>query len=861
MDILKRALVVLVISVLFVVAVITQTHADTSMQQGWVSSRVYAYSAEPYSTTICSGDYSSGACTYKGGDRYDFEMRYRQIDKGEEFPSMSLGVGVITDELNNKQYWLGGPDVDSPTTQYDMTRGVDEIFSFKYHDNKVDIYLNKDIDSSLTRNEDEYGSVWYDINTAESPDITIDGGLVNAVTTTDKRYIIASYYLQDKLLDPLDVSYIAKYDTQTGKREDYKLRGWDNYEQKIDSVTNDGRYIIVGGAIYDTQTCGKLNGSYECPKVIIRDLLAQALGTDESTSSVSYPKFSGDGKSLNVLVSREDPTGYYPSIDDYYNLTLNKRLAYLALGDSFSSGEGDLTPNGAGYRWGTNVDGKGLVPTEKCHVSLSSYPYRLAAQMNYGSSEGDAANWESIACSGALTTDVSSTGAEDYQGQRQDNTPRLSGYNVDLLKTEALNEMIPGRQKQIEFVKKYQPKVVTMSIGGNDVQFGEIVEACVSPQVELGSVCSYAKDNEKRSYIGYAIAGMKDKLSDLYKEILAAGPANMKLYVIGYPIFIDETEAASARCGLWVGLTQPEREMIVESTKYLNEVIRYTADISGAIYISTQTSLNGHVLCGSDHQKAVNGIVVDNQSESFHPNVLGHQLMADRIMEATQGVSLDQYVCRDDQYITCPGGEIDSLGIPTYFKSSMDKNSRAVNDQQLMRENVLTAGRRYVLTLIDGIFGPYSYLHPFAYTDKYDLGVYQANNQGGFSGEILIPHDMASGYHTITVEGVDPDGQLVTIWKIVYVNGVDRGRESRASMLDSTPHKISSSDIINVQGNRQSVGRSSVYDSTKDGAVLNKSESVRVDAHMYITLIYIIGAGLIFAILTIWIKNRRRPNR
>ena len=56
----------------------------------------------------------------------------------------------------------------------------------------------------------------------------------------------------------------------------------------------------------------------------------------------------------------------------------------------------------------------------------------------------------------------------------------------------ALNEMIPGRVKQIEFVKKYQPKVITLTAGGNDVGFGKKLVSCVGPESTLGD-CMYAK--------------------------------------------------------------------------------------------------------------------------------------------------------------------------------------------------------------------------------------------------------------------------------------------------------------------------------------------------------------------------------
>lgn len=66
------------------------------------------------------------------------------------------------------------------------------------------------------------------------------------------------------------------------------------------------------------------------------------------------------------------------------------QLDYLALGDSYSSGEGDTARNPADnskyYRFGTDVNGDSGngIPREKCHVSTRSYPYILSKGMALG---------------------------------------------------------------------------------------------------------------------------------------------------------------------------------------------------------------------------------------------------------------------------------------------------------------------------------------------------------------------------------------------------------------------------------------------------------------------------------------------
>lgn len=98
-----------------------------------------------------------------------------------------------------------------------------------------------------------------------------------------------------------------------------------------------------------------------------------------------------------------------------------------------------------------NEDKAKGAPREKCHVSTRSYPYKLANWMGLGS--GPSAAWASVACSGATVYDMNWDNSGGYEGQ---DSPlgRLHGYdNKGVLQKMALNEMIPGHVKQIEFVK------------------------------------------------------------------------------------------------------------------------------------------------------------------------------------------------------------------------------------------------------------------------------------------------------------------------------------------------------------------------------------------------------------------------
>src|SRR5690606_32712651 len=99
------------------------------------------------------------------------------------------------------------------------------------------------------------------------------------------------------------------------------------------------------------------------------------------------------------------------------------QLDYLALGDSYSSGEGDTERDKRTgqkyYRSWTDVeeDAAWGQPREKCHISTRSYPYILAQGMALGDPvNGPSTRWHSVACSGARIRDVSDGNPEAYLG-------------------------------------------------------------------------------------------------------------------------------------------------------------------------------------------------------------------------------------------------------------------------------------------------------------------------------------------------------------------------------------------------------------------------------------------------------------
>lgn len=140
-------------------------------------------------------------------------------------------------------------------------------------------------------------------------------------------------------------------------------------------------------------------------------------------------------------------------------------LQYLALGDSFASGEGELFDGN--YLAGTNVFGNYAngVPREMCHLSNRSYPMLLgnSMQLQYG---GD---MRSVACSGSETKDIISL-TTPYFGSTTytlfGTVPRLKPLkDPKPLQDQAREDFTPGRIEQIDFVKKVKPAVMTVMAG------------------------------------------------------------------------------------------------------------------------------------------------------------------------------------------------------------------------------------------------------------------------------------------------------------------------------------------------------------------------------------------------------------
>ena len=261
-------------------------------------------------------------------------------------------------------------------------------------------------------------------------------------------------------------------------------------------------------------------------------------------------------------------------------------LRYVALGDSFSSGEG-VPP----FRPGTD---QYLPVRDTCHRSFRGYPALIAGRR---SSPG---TWGFWACSGALTSDMTGTNHEDPNEIAQldrISRPGTSDPRVDL---------------------------ITVTIGGNDAQFGVVTMACFFARIVPGLEDCQA---DWRAKVKNAIARLRGTLPRLYRTMHQRAP-NARILVLGYPNPFPASAPPLSKCRLW--LEPADIRFFHDEVEALNASVRYAASkTTGAqVRYLAPTGFAGHDACSDTSWFNGLNFVPTEFRYSFHPNLLGQRRLA-----------------------------------------------------------------------------------------------------------------------------------------------------------------------------------------------------------------------------------------
>lgn len=167
-------------------------------------------------------------------------------------------------------------------------------------------------------------------------------------------------------------------------------------------VSNDGKHVAIAGwnvefRVIDANNCGEDattsttltddTMTNPCPERAIASIVRDGAPSGIDKRWITEPRFNSNGTELNVLVGQPDIGLMHVATLSAPGLAPSQRLDYLALGDSYSSGEGDVEKRAGElkhYMRGTDVEGDygNGIPEEKCHISNRSYPYKLMQDMS-----------------------------------------------------------------------------------------------------------------------------------------------------------------------------------------------------------------------------------------------------------------------------------------------------------------------------------------------------------------------------------------------------------------------------------------------------------------------------------------------
>jgi hypothetical protein len=230
-------------------------------------------------------------------------------------------------------------------------------------------------------------------------------------------------------------------------------------------------------------------------------------------------------------------------------------VTYVALGDSYSAGEGlGSFQNGTAVRSGAHKN--------TCHRSARDAYSDLRPPIVLPD-VGDRGFW---ACSGATVTDMEHVSTKQF-----------------------------GQPAQIKEVGK-GTKYISLTVGGDDLDFGDIGRACAVGQVHghVFSVSSTSCSAELAS-VEKRVPDVKKSLETLYRTLLSDSSPTSQLVVAGYPKILPDSFNGLGKVngvpfctfdhveGIGsIGIPLPDAERVAAFVADLNSAIHSAVDAVGA---------------------------------------------------------------------------------------------------------------------------------------------------------------------------------------------------------------------------------------------------------------------------------------
>ena len=328
-------------------------------------------------------------------------------------------------------------------------------------------------------------------------------------------------------------------------------------------------------------------------------------------------------------------------------------MIVVSMGDSYSSGEG-IEPF---YGQDNQLYNKTEMDDWLAHRSTKSWPSKLVIP-GYEGESGDKTmadyktgvdnlyyqnnnamraftgncEWFFVASSGAVTDNIKST--------EQEKTVRQVGINDHKKYTKSLPVQLDVFNRINETVD-----FVTITIGGNDVRFSDIITTCAMQSTYLGS-----RDLKWKLKAVWAHFGTtREKIKQTYINIANAAP-EANIIVADYPQLLDPF-------GKGFVISKEEAELVDSNVrKFNNELENIVEECSNEglniYFVDVEEKFSGHEAYSEDPW--INKIIMGHQKEelddkavsssySMHPNEKGTDAYAECVNEMIRSL------CDDDK--------------------------------------------------------------------------------------------------------------------------------------------------------------------------------------------------------------------
>lgn len=250
---------------------------------------------------------------------------------------------------------------------------------------------------------------------------------------------------------------------------------------------------------------------------------------------------------------------------------------YVALGDSYAAGP--LIPNP-------------VLPLG-CLKSDHNYPH-LAAP-------GIGLTLRDASCSGATTVDMTNPQNVEPDGP---NPPQFNSLDAST-------------------------RVVSLTIGGNDIGFSEVAQSCITLN-PFSHPCLDKYDAGGVDQLKARIEATAPKVAAVLAGIKSRSPS-AKIYVVNYPAIFPETGF-----GCWPQMPIGFQDVpYLRSTEQrLNSMLATQASAAGATLVSWYNASIGHDACKSSSTRWVEPLVPGELAAPIHPNQAGMQGGANALLAA-----------------------------------------------------------------------------------------------------------------------------------------------------------------------------------------------------------------------------------